>query len=197
MTEQVSRLAVSDEELVREARTGSSASIDELWRRYQRRIFLFIRRKVGTDQDAEDILQDTFIKAMRYLDRFDEKYRFSGWLFTICNQLIISHYRRRKEVELPQEIPNCSDGPAETAETDSLKERLWKAASRLPKKQFDVIWLRYVENMTVAEVARCMSISGINTRVLLHRARLALMREVSEVETVEEGARANMIEVTS
>lgn len=197
MAEQEFSPDVSDEELARKAGTGSSPCLDELWRRYRRRLFLFIRRKVGTDQDAEDILQDTFVKAMRYLDRFDETYRFSSWIFTICNQLIISHYRRRKECELPQDLSFDSDGPAENAESDSLKECLWREASRLPQRQFDVIWLRYVENMTVAEVARCLSISGINARVLLHRARMALMRGMAKNNPVDKRAGEKIIEVTT
>ncbi len=188
-------MSVSDEELVCRFRAGSTASVDELWRRYQRRIYLFIRRKVGTDQDAEDILQDTFIKAMRYLDRYDEHYRFSSWLYTLCHQLIISHYRKHRDDSLPDGLPLNCDGPAEVAETDSLKERLWTAASALPQKQFDVIWLRYVEDMTVAEIARSLSISGINARVLLHRARLALVRGVAQDKSAAPGSEERIVGV--
>jgi len=173
-------MSLTDEELVVNARGGASAALNELWRRYQRRIFLFVRRKVGTDQDAEDITQETFIRAMRYLDRFDERFRFSTWLYTMCHQLIVSHYRRRKVDDLPDDLPMQGDGPADVAEVDSLKERLWLAATVLPQKQFDVIWLRYVEDMSVSELAKSLSISGINARVLLHRARQTLMRTVTE-----------------
>lgn len=162
-----------------EARDGSSRAMDELWRRYRRRLFLFVRRRVGTEQDAEDIVQDSFVKAMRYIDRFDGRYRFSSWLYTLCQQLVISHYRRRKVESLDGDYPQSDDGPAEVAEGDSLKERLWQLASSLPQKQFDVIWLRYVEELSVKEVAKTLSLSGINVRVLLHRARLALTQAVN------------------
>lgn len=191
------RLSASDEELVNWARSGDSASLDSLWERYRRRIFLFVRRKVATEQDAEDLVSETFIKMMRYLDRFDTRYRFSSWLYTLCNQLVVSHYRRRKMESLPDDLPQCAEGPAEEAESNSMKERLWQAAARLPKKQYDVIWLRYVEDLPVAEVARALSISGINARVLLHRARLALVRAVAEVNAKESGAQDGyMAEVT-
>jgi len=180
MIEKDAGMSLTDEELVVNARGGASAALNELWRRYQRRIFLFVRRKVGTDQDAEDITQETFIRAMRYLDRFDERFRFSTWLYTMCHQLIVSHYRRRKVDDLPDDLPMQGDGPADVAEVDSLKERLWLAATVLPQKQFDVIWLRYVEDMSVSELAKSLSISGINARVLLHRARQTLMRTVTE-----------------
>jgi RNA polymerase sigma-70 factor (ECF subfamily) len=170
---------VGDEELALAARDGSPRAMDELWRRYQRRLFLFVRRRVSTEQDAEDIVQDSFIKAMRYIDRFDGQYRFSSWLYTLCQQLIISHYRRRKDLPLDQDLAQSKDGPAESAESESLRERLWQLASALPAKQFDVIWLRYVEEMPVKEVARTLSLSGINVRVLLHRARMALMQAAS------------------
>lgn len=186
----------SDEELVVQARAGSSPAMDELWRRYQRRLFLFVRRRVANDQDAEDILQETFIKAMRYLDHFDERYRFASWIYSMCNQLIISHYRRRRNDSLPEDLVAGGNGPAEAAEGDSLKERLWQAAAALPQKQFDAVWLRYVEEMSVAEVAKSLSISGICARVLLHRARLALVQKFAADRDLGLGASDNMIGVT-
>lgn len=177
MAVQKIRSSETDEGLVRQTRAGSSSAMDELWRRYQRRLFLFVRRRVATEQDAEDIVQETFIKVMRYLDRFDEDYRFCTWIYTICQQLVISHYRKQKLEHLSENIPLADNGPIELAETESLKDRLWQqAASSLPQKQFAVLWLRYVEEMSVQDVAKSLAISGINARVLLHRARLALAK---------------------
>lgn len=184
MTVQKIRSSETDEGLVRQARAGSSSAMDELWRRYQRRLFLFVRRRVATEQDAEDIVQETFIKVMRYLDRFDECYRFCTWIYTICQQLVISHYRKQKLEHLSESIPLADGGPIELAETESLKDRLWQqAASSLPQKQFNVLWLRYVEGMSVQEVAKSMAISGINARVLLHRARLTLAKNCVELSS--------------
>jgi len=166
----------SDQELVRLALEGSSRALEELWRRYRQRLFFFIRRRVGVEQDAEDLLQESFIKARRYLNRYDHKYRFSTWLYTLSNQLILSHFRRRKMESMPVDLPFSGPGPAELAEADSLSETVWTAAARLPEKQFSVIWLRYVEDMSLREAARVMKVSEINARVLLCRARLALVR---------------------
>ena len=184
MTVQEIRSSATDEGLVRQARAGSSSAMDELWRRYQRRLFLFVRRRVFTEQDAEDIVQETFIKVMRYLDRFDEDYRFCAWIYNICQQLVISHYRKQKLEHLSESIPLADDGPIDLAESESLKDRLWQqAASSLPQKQFDVLWLRYVEGMSVREVAKSLAISGINARVSLHRARLALAKSCIELSS--------------
>lgn len=184
MTVQEIRSSETDEGLVRQARAGSSSAMDELWRRYQRRLFLFVRRRVATEQDAEDIVQETFIKVMCYLDRFDEYYRFCTWIYTICQQLVISHYRKKKPEHLSENIPLADGGPDELAEAESLKDRLWQqAASSLPQKQFAVLWLRYVEEMSVQEVAKALAISGINVRVLLHRARLTLAKSCVELSS--------------
>lgn len=166
----------TDQELVRLALAGSSRALEELWRRYQQRLFLFIRRRVGLQQDAEDLLQESFIKARRYLDRYDGRYRFSTWLYTLSNQLIISHFRRRKTETMPADLPGQEAGPAELAESDSLSDTIWKAAAGLPEKQFSIVWLRYVEDMSLREAARVMKVSEINARVLLCRARIALVR---------------------
>ncbi len=166
----------SDQELVNLALAGSVRALEELWRRYQQRLFLFIRRRVGLQQDAEDLLQESFIKARRYLDRYDGRYRFSTWLYTLSNQLIISHFRRRKTEVMPAELPGQGPGPAELAESDSLRDTIWKAAAGLPEKQFSIVWLRYVEDMSLREAAGVLKISEINARVLLCRARTALVR---------------------
>ncbi len=184
MVVQEIRSSATDEGLVRQARAGSSSAMDELWRRYQRRLFLFVRRRVATEQDAEDIVQEAFIKVMRYLDRFDDDYRFCTWIYNICQQLVISHYRKQKLEQLPENMPLADDGPIERAEAESLKDRLWQqAASSLSQKQFAVLWLRYVEGMSVQEVAKSLAISGINARVLLHRARLALAKSCVELSS--------------
>ena len=77
-----------------------------------------------------------------------KNYRFSNWLYTLCQQIIITYHRRRKiNHPLPEDLSMSAAGPAAEAEADSLKERLWQAAASLPQKQFHVIWLRYVEEM--------------------------------------------------
>ena len=86
----------TDEELAREARAGSRRSFEELARRYKRRLFVYLRPRVGSDQDAEDMVQETFLKLYRNIGGYDPAYRFSTWLYTSANRLAIDAYRKKR-----------------------------------------------------------------------------------------------------
>ncbi|MGZ5498160.1 MAG: RNA polymerase sigma factor, partial [Candidatus Aminicenantales bacterium] len=84
----------TDEELARDARAGSRRSFEELASRYKRRLFVYLRPRLGSDEDAEDMVQDTFLKIYRSIDRYDPAYRFSTWLYTSASRLAIDSFRK-------------------------------------------------------------------------------------------------------
>lgn len=170
---------LSDEELAASARAGSRRSFEKLVCRYSQRIFLFLRAKIPTDQDTEDLVQETFLKAYRNIDRFDHNYRFSTWLYTTAARLAISYWRKKQMSELTGESACPMPGPQETMIQRERFENLWDAARALHKSQFQALWLRYAEDMPIKEVARVMKRTQIHVRVLLHRARLNLVDQVS------------------
>ena len=88
--------AISAEELARRAQAGSSACFDALVQRFARRVWRYLRGRGLSDHDADDVAQETFIKAFRYLNRYDAKQRFAPWLFTIATRGAVSFYRSRK-----------------------------------------------------------------------------------------------------
>jgi RNA polymerase sigma-70 factor (ECF subfamily) len=169
----------ADEDLACRAQAGSNSCFAELVRRYSMRLLRFVAQKVSHPQDAEDLVQDTFVKAYSNLGRYRKPYRFRTWLYTIASRLIIDHYRvSRKTMPLDDQMisPGASE-PCELLAKWEETHNLWMAAKRLPPKQHDVMWLKYMEGMTICEIARVLQMTQINVRVSLHRARRHLAQK--------------------
>jgi RNA polymerase sigma-70 factor (ECF subfamily) len=169
----------TDEELAREARAGSRRSFEELAVRYRRRLFVYLRPRLGSDQDAEDMVQETLLKLYRNIGSYDPAFRFSTWLYTSATRLAISSFRKKRSaggtVRL-EDVPEVPDPKARTAAATEAAE-LWDAARTLGGSQFRALWLRYGEDLAVEEIARAMGKSRLAVRLLLHRARLNLMKK--------------------
>jgi RNA polymerase sigma-70 factor (ECF subfamily) len=185
---------LSDEELVLKAQAGSHPCFEELVCRYSRRLYHFLRSKISTEQDAEDLVQETFLKVYRSIDRFDSQYKFSTWLYTTAGRLAISHYRKKRESEPAFEIVSSAPDPHDRMIKDEDYRNLWQAARKLRENQYRALWLRYIEDMSLKEIARVMKKSRVHVRVLLHRARLSLVKAMDQPAISEETVRAAPIE---
>ena len=166
----------TDEELAREARAGSRRSFEELANRYKRRLFAYLRPRLGSDQDAEDAVQETFLKLYRNIRSYDPAYRFSTWLYTSANRLAIDSFRRGAAARVVLVSGRAVDvpDPAATGESEPGGSGLWDAARTLGESRFRVLWLRYGEDMTIEEIAAVLGRTRLAVRVLLHRARTSL-----------------------
>ncbi|MBN1272308.1 MAG: RNA polymerase sigma factor [Candidatus Aminicenantes bacterium] len=167
---------ISDEELALRAGTGSRPCFEELVSRYSSRLFYFIRKRIATDEDAEDIVQETFLKVFRAIDRYEPKAKFSTWLYTAAYRQAISHYRAsavRKQKILPEK---CDSGPEEAYQKKQESQHLWEQAEKLKSDQYQVLWLKYAEDLSIKDISRVLRKKPVTVRVLLHRARLELAR---------------------
>jgi RNA polymerase sigma factor (sigma-70 family) len=169
---------LSPEELARRVQGGSSACFAELVGRFEGRLFNFLLRRVPASADAEDLTQDTFVRAWQRIDTYDPSRRFSTWLFTIAARLASSHRRtfardsrRRAGANSAAEAPD----PARHAGQREHSGRVWELVDEaLNSDQRSAIWLRYVEDMPITEIARVLGKSSVAVRVALFRARRAL-----------------------
>jgi RNA polymerase sigma-70 factor (ECF subfamily) len=171
---------MSDEDLARRTQAGSVVCYEELVRRYQGRLYQFLRLKVGHSHDAEDLAQAVLIKAYRKIGQYNPAYRFATWLYTMARRDAASFYRARKPSEPLDREPMDLRDPRETVVRADDRAALWEWASeRLPESQFSALWFRYAEDMTVAEVAKTLKKSVANVKVLLHRGREALTQSIA------------------
>jgi len=180
-----------DEHLASDAADGSLRSFEELVSRYSPRLYSFLRRRISTDQETEDLVQEAFLKAFRYIDRFDTDQKFSTWLYTIASRLAVSHFRTQRVRKRHVEVRSNSPDPEETTIRKQESQNLWESARKLQEKQFQALWLRYSEDMNVKEIAKIMKRKQSHVRVLLHRGRLNLAKELgSSASSIKSGAPA-------
>jgi RNA polymerase sigma-70 factor (ECF subfamily) len=160
-------------ELARQCQAGSRDAFAALVGQFQERIYNFLLKMTGRSHDAEDLTQETFLKAWQGIGRFDPQHSFSSWLFTIAKRTALTHFRSRRPVADLEEAPeptDDSDPSALLAQNEENRE-LWNLARTLKPNQYQVLWLRYAEGFSVEETARIMGLLPIHTRVLLHRGR--------------------------
>jgi len=170
----------SDEELARQTQAGSLAAYEELVCRYEGRLCRFIGQFSRPGADAREITQETFVRAYQAIGLFDPRLSFAPWLFTIARRKCIDHHRAAlplTDQEAP-ELPDPDD-PAELLARREERQNLWQLARRrLPAAQFQALWLRYAEELKVADIARVLRKTQTHVKVLLFRARQTLGREL-------------------
>jgi RNA polymerase sigma-70 factor (ECF subfamily) len=166
----------SDETLASQAQAGSMEAFEELVLRYEKRIYAFVSRSCRNGMDAAEITQEAFVKAYQAISQFDPKRTFAPWLFTIARRKCVDHFRAipLASNESPAQLWDTND-PAELLAREDERRHLWSLAHRiLPQSQFDALWLHYVEDMGLAEIATILRRPQTYIKVLLFRARKML-----------------------
>ena len=164
--------------LARGAASGRREDFGELARRFEAPLFRYLLALCGSREDAEELTQETLLRAWRNMGRYDPHWRFSTWLFTLGRRLSISRHRRRRtpegvRVELDS-LAGSADPRSALAEREG-RDQLWSLAERvLGEEQRSALWLRYAEDLSAEEIARIQGRRAGAVRVALHRARLLL-----------------------
>jgi RNA polymerase sigma-70 factor (ECF subfamily) len=172
----------SDLELVDEVRNGRREAFTELMRRYQQRVYWVARRIVGTHADADDIAQDTFIKAYQALGDFRGDSSFYTWLYRIAVNLSLNAVRKHQLVgyirqsELLSHLLPVSDNQSSEVEYQETEQRLQRAIDGLPEKQKAVFVLRFVDGMHYEDISRVLKTSVGGLKANYHHA----LRKVQE-----------------
>lgn len=161
--------------LVQRAQGGEVEAFAGVLEQFEQRVFHFVLRMLRNAHDAEDVTQDTFVKAWRHLASFRPQNSFSTWLFTIARRTALNHLRaRRPTEELGEHDQVMPENPRDAATDREYAESIWNLARRLKPDQYEVLWLCYGEGFSVNEIARIMNTNSLRVRVLLHRARKRL-----------------------
>lgn len=173
-------------------------SFEELVRRYEGRLYQFFSSGCGNPADARDLCQESFIRAYRHLDRFDPSRSFAGWLFTIARHQRIDHLRK-KSLTCPAEPPPSENNtPVDLLQEQEAREGLWGTARRtLSETAFQILWLRYAEDLPVAEIARIARRTQTHIKVILFRARNRLAQELRSQDALGAPSEARAPEKTS
>jgi RNA polymerase sigma-70 factor (ECF subfamily) len=162
-----------DSGLAREARSGNRAAFDELVRRYQKKVYRIAFGILRSSHDADDAVQDIFIRAYRYLPSLDLGRSFEGWLMGIAmNQARTMRSRRRTATSETSQVA-AAEKPARDVE---MHAAALQAVSALPEKQREAMLLHLNTELTTQEIGEILGCSKGAAGVHLHRARAALRK---------------------
>ena len=207
---QVARLQVQqpvetppDEHLVAQIRSGDTAAFELVMRRYNRRLFRIARGILRDDAEAEDCVQEAYVRAWFAMAQFRGPAGFAAWLCRIAtNEALMRRRRlaRRWTAISPaddgsagagrlEEVQSMAPGPAAQLHERQIRQLLEAAIDRLPDGYRDAFVFREVEQMTVAETANCLGIEEGAVKTRVHRARKLLQRSLrDELSTLLGGA---------
>ncbi len=164
---------------------GDAGAARILVERWERPVFAFVERMVGSREEAQDLSQEVFLRVCASARRYDRKGRFRSWLFRIAGNLARTSLRRRKIlrwVPFRPEIHDRKGGgarPDDGVEREEERSRVRAALERLPARQRQAVLLRRFEEMSYREIASTMKISVAAVESLLQRAMKALRAELS------------------
>jgi len=177
---------LSDEEVVARVLAGDTSLFEILMRRYNQRLFRVARGILADDAEAEDVMQEAYVRAFRELAGFRGEARFSTWLTRIaCHEALARARKRRRLVaigggEEPPEPPSQASGPERDLENRELHAVLREAVELLPDPLRAVFCLREIEGLSTEQTADALDLSIENVRVRLHRAKRGLRQALDE-----------------
>ncbi|MDD9267059.1 RNA polymerase sigma factor SigW [Paenibacillus sp. GCM10023248] len=181
--------------LAKLARNGDRNAFAELVELYKDKIFHLAYRMLNNKQEAEDAVQETFLRVYTNLHRYDENQKFSTWIFRIGTNLCIDKLRRRKntyslDAEMPDGegndyyamLPSNEDTPEKQIMVSETQEQIRRAIATLPEKYKSIVVLRYLQDMSLQEISEVldMPVTTIKTRV--HRGREYLRKRLEQEE---------------
>ncbi len=188
MAERLDLASATDQEIVVLAVEGKEAAYRELIRRYERPVFSLVLRMVRDRQLAEDLSQETFIKALNAIASYRPEYKFSSWIFKIANNAAIDQLRRRElntlsidgspnatsaeDIEATAlQVGDKAETPLAELEARELGTAIEKAIGQLRPEYRSCIMLRHVEGLAYEEIAQLLDLPLGTVKTYIHRAR--------------------------
>jgi RNA polymerase sigma-70 factor (ECF subfamily) len=177
-----------DADVVALAQKGREAAFREIVRRYERPVFSLVFRMVRDRETAEDLSQDTFVKVLNHIDRYQPEFKLSSWLFKIAHNVAIDHLRKRRlptismsgspsattadEIEASSfDVGARGESALEELESRELGEAIERAIARLRPEYRSCIMLRHVEGRSYEEIAATLDLPLGTVKTYIHRAR--------------------------
>lgn len=175
-----------------QACAGHSQAFERLVEAYSTRIFTHLYRLVRSREDAEDLTQETFIRAFRFIHQYDGQRPFRNWLYTIATNVGLNAIRSRQRRGKFEVNPGADDTALAAAQSSAdpqrdavrveLRERLADAIDTLSPEVSMLMHLFYFEGMSVEEAAEIVGMSESATKVALHRARKRLREQLVDLD---------------
>jgi RNA polymerase sigma-70 factor, ECF subfamily len=171
--------------LVDRAKRGDREAVEELYLLHFDRIYSYLQMSVGNTHDAEDLTNQTFVRMIEAIDRFEwRKVPLSAWLFRIAHNLAMDHFRSRRRWQPEEEPPEPPEGAERSAEEEAFQamgqRSMFEMIEGLSADQQQVLTLKFVFDFSNAEVGTILGKSEGAVKSLQHRALGSLQRQLAE-----------------
>jgi RNA polymerase sigma-70 factor (ECF subfamily) len=188
-TKEGKKSSITDEQLIARFQLGDVQAFDILVRRYKDQLLNFIYRFVGNRSDAEDIVQETFLRVYKNKHYYKEIAKFSTWVYTIAGNLAKTELRRRKRhkifsvsnfinEERDYDIPDKEHSPEKKVDSSIQETIIQKAIEKLPIKFKEVIILRDIQGFAYEEISQILNIPLGTVKSRVNRGRLKLQEDL-------------------
>ena len=174
----------ADQKLIRRCKRGEEAAFQEVLQRYRAAVYNLCWRMTRNEEDARDLGQEVFIKVFSLLDRYDEQYAFSSWLFRIATNHCIDHLRRQRlrflsverdggleDEEAEMQIPDQGPTPDVVLQRREAMEKLEEVIAELPPHYKVITLLRHDQQLSYEEIAETLQLPLGTVKARIHRAR--------------------------
>ena len=178
---------------IKQVLKGDKDAFAEIVDLYQHRLYQVCYRMLGNRHEAEDIAQEAFVRAFINIHSFDQKRKFSTWLYRIATNLCIDRIRKKKPdyyldaevrgtegLDMYSQIAASDELPEEELMKLELQERIQYEISRLPDKYRSAIVLKYMEELSLQEISEILDLPLGTVKTRIHRGREALRKQLSK-----------------
>ncbi|QQS35059.1 MAG: sigma-70 family RNA polymerase sigma factor [Ignavibacteriales bacterium] len=183
---------LSDIEIIESVKRGNQSDYSIIVNRYKNKAFSLLKRMLKNEMEAEEVLQDCFLKAYRGLNNFRLESKFSTWFYRIVYNSALTKLTAKKR-KIENEMSSIDDhldlaGEVEADQVEKLETEKFvnRLIEKLPEKYASLITMFYLEEMSCEEIGEVMNLSVPNVKVILHRSRNALKDAVLKIKNSEE-----------
>jgi RNA polymerase sigma-70 factor (ECF subfamily) len=183
---------LSDQEIIDSVRKGNESDYSIIINRYKNKAFSMLKRMLKNEFDADEVLQDSFLKAYNSLGSFKGEAKFSTWFYRIVyNSALtkLSSQKRKIEAEMSSVEDNFdleSEYNADDIEKKDLQEFVQDIINKLPERYSAIITMFYLNEMSIEEISEVMQITVSNVKVMLYRSRNSMRDLVLKSKLAEE-----------
>lgn len=179
---------------IKQVLKGDQNAFADIVNLYQHRLYQVCYRMLGNKQESEDIAQEAFVRAYTNLHTFDQKRKFSTWLYRIATNLCIDRIRKKKPdyyldagiagtegLDMYSQIASAEQLPEDQVEQMELQDRIQYEISRLSDKYRSVIVLKYIEELSLQEISEILDMPLGTVKTRIHRGREALRKQLNNL----------------
>lgn len=181
-------------EIIKQVKKGDQSAFEDIVAFYQNKVYAICFRMIGNSHEAEDLAQEAFIRAYVNIHSYDDKRKFSTWLFRIATNLSIDRIRKKKPdyfldaevkgtdgLDMYSQLSSDQASPEDEVESLEIQTYIQQEIMSLPTKYRSVIALRFVDELSLAEISEILDIPVGTVKTRIHRGREALRKRLRHV----------------